>query len=210
MKVALEMGDSYRTLKEEASARLNRNKSRFLSFVMPVSGFDAAESYLAELRHRYHDATHHCYALRLLPGEASIPTEVCEDDREPAGSAGLPILQQLRKADLLNVLAVVVRYFGGVKLGIGGLVRAYADATDAALGAAIVTIVHRRVEVDVGFPPEATSGIMSLIHRSGAKIVGTSYDKMSIVTVSLPPSRVEEFTGELNNMTSGQARWEVK
>ena len=204
------MGDSYRTIKGEASARLNRNKSRFLAFVVPISDVDAAESYLAELRRRYHDATHHCYAFRLLQDEHPIPVETYDDDREPAGSAGLPILQQLRKPDLQDVLAVVVRYFGGVKLGIGGLVRAYGDATDAALGSATVTIVQRHTEVEVRFPPQMTSGIMSLVHRTGAKIVGTSYDKMSIVTVSLPPSRVDGFVGELKNTTSGQAQWEVR
>lgn len=204
------MVDTYRTLTAEASARLNRDKSRFLSFAIPVSDVSDVESRLAELRRRYHDASHHCYAFRVLSHDFRQEDEICDDDREPAGSAGLPILQQLRKADLQNVLAVVVRYFGGVKLGIGGLVRAYGDAAGAALDAATTTVVSRQVEIDVRFPPQATSGIMSLIHRSQARIVGTSYDKMSIVTVSLPPSRVEEFTGALDDATSGQAQWEVR
>ncbi len=204
------MTDAYRTLKADASGKLTRNKSRFLAFVIPVSDTAEIDSSLAKLRRHYHDASHHCYAFRLIPKDDPHGCEGHNDDREPAGSAGLPILQQLQKADLQNVLAVVVRYFGGVKLGIGGLVRAYGDATDAALESATVVVVSRHVEIDVRFPPQATSGIMSLIHRSRAKIVGTSYDKMSVVTVSLPPSHVEEFTGGLGDVSSGQARWEVR
>jgi len=204
------MQDTYRTLTAEASAKLNRSKSRFLAFAIPVASVADVEAALDVLRRRYHDATHHCYAFRLLPLEPPREDEGCNDDREPAGSAGLPILQQLQKSDLHNVLAVVIRYFGGVKLGIGGLVRAYGDAADAALQAAAVTVVKRNVKVEVCFPPETTSGVMSLVHRSNAKIVSTSYDRMSIVTVSLPPSRVEGFTSELSDATSGQARWEVR
>ena len=204
------MADTYRTIQAEATGKLTRNKSRFLAFVVPVADEESVRSTLDSIRRRYHDASHHCFAFRLLPRNDPHGCEGQDDDREPAGSAGLPILQQLQKADLQNVLAVVVRYFGGVKLGIGGLVRAYGDATGAALESATVVVVTRHVEIDVHFPPQATSGMMSLIHRSQAKILGTSYDKMSVVTVSLPPSRVEEFTGGLSDMSSGQARWEVR
>ena len=156
------MIDAFRTIGEPANARLNEKKSRFLAFLIPVSSVEGADEELARLRRKYHDATHHCTAYRILNGEEVL--ESSNDDGEPSGSAGLPILQQLQKADVVNVLAVVVRYFGGTKLGVGGLVRAYGGV--AAAGVASAPLAGRTIGpgVCITSPAAGNSGGMGGDH----------------------------------------------
>jgi len=200
--------DAFRTASEPASARITRSKSRFLAHVVPVSSHDEVDAELARLRKAFHDATHVCSAYRLR--EDTPPLEGADDAGEPAGSAGTPILRQIEKADLYEVLIAVVRYFGGVKLGIGGLIRAYSDAACAGIDAA--TTVVRRVEVDirVRFPPEVTSGVMGTIHRHRAKVRHIEYDPSGIALVALPPSRIDAFLDALQEATGARATAEVR
>ena len=202
------MTDAFRTVSEPASARITRSKSRFLAHALPVSSHDEIDAELARLRKAFHDATHVCSAYRLHAGTSHL--EGADDAGEPAGSAGTPILRQIEKADLFGVLVVVVRYFGGVKLGIGGLIRAYSDAAGAAVDGA--TIVVRRVEVDVrvAFPPAVTSGVMGTIHRHRAKIRHIEYDPSGVALVTLPPSRVDAFVDALREATGARATAEVR
>ena len=202
------MIDAFRTIGEPANARLNEKKSRFLAFLIPVSSVEGADEELARLRRKYHDATHHCTAYRILNGEEVL--EVSNDDGEPSGSAGLPILQQLQKADVVNVLAVVVRYFGGTKLGVGGLVRAYGGAAAEALASA--SIVVRKIEtvICITFPAEVNSGVMGTIHKHAVKVLGIEYDAQAHARVSLPPSRADAFCAAIKETTGNRATVEVE
>jgi uncharacterized YigZ family protein len=202
------MTDAFRTVAEPASARITRSKSRFLSFLLPVSSHEGIEAELARLRRIYHDASHVCFAYRLREGLS--PREGADDAGEPAGSAGPPILRRIEEADLSNVLAVVVRYFGGTKLGIGGLIRAYSDAVQGTLEAARVVVRPIEVEVRIAFPPEATSGVMSTIHRHGAKIRHIEYDPAGSALVVLPSSQSEAFVHALREATGARATAEVQ
>jgi len=202
------MIDSFRTVGAPATGRITRKKSRFLSFVVPVSSPSEIHEERARIRRLTHDASHHCIAFRLLvDGHTEARSD---DDGEPPGSAGVPILQQLEKADLLNTLAVVVRYFGGTKLGIGGLVRAYAGAVAQALTSA--PIITRAIEVEIAltFPTEVNTGSMATIHRCAAKVLGIEYDRLVHVHVALPPSRVAGFREALREATGDRASLEVK
>jgi uncharacterized YigZ family protein len=201
------MIDEFRTIEAQASGRITRKRSRFLAFLEPVGSAPQAAAFQEAVRSIYHDATHVCSAYRVLTREGVAAA--CDDDGEPHGSAGQPILQQIEKADLLNVTAAVVRYYGGVNLGVGGLVRAYSAAVaDALTGAHIVT---RAIETTliVSFPAAAHGGVMAAIHRSKARVQRIEYDERAHVRLSLPPSRVEEFTAVLVTVTSGQAAVEV-
>ncbi len=109
------------------------NKSRFIAWLRPVNNRAAAQAVLAEARERYPDATHHCYAW--LIGPPSSAQGAANDDGEPSGTAGRPILNVLQHKGVGDAMVVVIRYFGGVKLGAGGLVRAYAGAAEAVLSA---------------------------------------------------------------------------
>jgi len=202
------MIEAYRTIAAPSKARITRKRSRFLAFVHPIGSLDEMEATLAEIRHATHDASHHCTAYRLL-GSAE-PISSANDAGEPAGSAGPPILRRLEEADLLNVLAVVVRYFGGTKLGVGGLIRAYGDATEAALESA--RIVERRIFVDlvIRFPADVNSGVMATIHRSGAEVREIRYDGTAEVHVAISPSAVPSFREAIRNATGDRAVTEVQ
>jgi len=202
------MIDSFQTIAESASARITRKRSRFLAFLIPVGSLDEVEAELRRLRKNHHDASHVCFAYRLHSEPA--PLSAAEDAGEPSGSAGLPILQQLERAELLDLLAVVIRHFGGVKLGVGGLVRAYSDVVSAALTSARVIERTVAIEIEISFPPELTSPVMSIIHRLGAKVDRIEYDAQARAAVALAPSSVQEFIRALRDATGGRASTEVK
>jgi uncharacterized YigZ family protein len=126
--------DSYTTLAAAGAADLKVRRSTFLAMAAPAADDGAARAVVEELRRRHHDARHVCSAWRL--GRGAGLREQRHDDGEPSGTAGEPILQAIRGLDLTDAVVAVVRYFGGVKLGTGGLARAYAAAAQAALAAA--------------------------------------------------------------------------
>ena len=201
------MIDAFRTIDSPATSRLNEKRSRFLGHVIPVSTVDEAAEALAALRRATHDATHHCSAYRLLDDD-EIHSHA-DDDGEPSGSAGLPILQQLEKAALVNVLAVVIRYYGGAKLGVGGLVRAYGAAIAEALAGARIVTRCIEVEVLVRFDPHLTSTVMSAIHRHPVKEQGIEYDREAQIRVTVAPSQVERFVHAVRDATGARAHVEV-
>ncbi len=121
--------EKFKTLKGTCSARLNIRRSQFISYVSPVSNLEEVRIFLKERVKK--DATHNCYAYRIL--EKGNILEFSTDAGEPRGSAGLPILNVLRKRDLVNVVALVIRYFGGKKLGVRGLIDAYSKVVEMSL-----------------------------------------------------------------------------
>ncbi len=117
----------FRTIKSAAAAEIIEKKSKFIGQIFYVETLKEAERILEETRKKYHDARHNCYAYRILDG--NIINEKQSDDGEPSGTAGAPMLNILQKKELTNVLVIVTRYFGGILLGTGGLVKAYSEAT---------------------------------------------------------------------------------
>ncbi|HSN67822.1 MAG TPA: YigZ family protein [Thermoanaerobaculia bacterium] len=138
-------GDHYRTLTESVQAEVRVQRSRFLALAFPIAGEAAFEAALASIRRERFDATHHCWAWRLFDPERSRSS----DAGEPSGSAGRPILQAIQSAELHDIGVVVVRWFGGVKLGTGGLARAYRDAAQEALRSAAIQErwIYERISV---------------------------------------------------------------
>lgn len=117
----------FNTIEKQERSELVEKKSKFIANIFYVSTIEEAESKLEQVRKKYHDARHNCYAYRVLNGENVIDRS--SDDGEPSGTAGAPMLNILKKENLCNVLVVVTRYFGGILLGTGGLVRAYSQST---------------------------------------------------------------------------------
>ncbi len=156
-------------------------------------------------RRRYHDATHLCYAYRLHTRNGIVAR--AHDAGEPAGSAGAPILQVLEGIELLNVLVIVVRYYGGTKLGIGRLTRAYSDAAKEALGRAEVIIELRRERLLLRFPPELTGKVIRLVNQYEAQIEHLDYAQRPRLTVALPASQREAFRRALADATSDRVEF---
>ena len=142
--------DSYKSIPAPAEGLFKDNGSRFISFAFPVETEEEIKDIVAELKKKYHDARHHCYAYRLgYMGDRFR----ANDDGEPSGSAGRPILGQIDSRGLSDVLVVVVRYFGGIKLGIPGLIRAYKTSTAEALDNAgtVEKIAGKWFRIDFGY-----------------------------------------------------------
>lgn len=116
----------FKTIKENSSAEVVEKKSKFISNVFYVESREEAESLIKQINKKYHDARHNCYAYRIFTKEGII--EKASDDGEPSGTAGAPMLNILSKKELANILVIVTRYFGGILLGTGGLVKAYSEA----------------------------------------------------------------------------------
>ena len=154
------MTDLYRTILKPSEGIYKEKGSKFMAFAYPVSSEEEINLYLQDLRKKYHDARHHCYAWRLGSGKNRYRVN---DDAEPSGSAGKPILGQIQSRDLSDVLVVVVRYFGGTLLGMGGLIRAYRAAASEALD--LNTVTERKVfeSMQVEFGYERMNPVMKLI-----------------------------------------------
>jgi uncharacterized YigZ family protein len=159
--------DQYKTIKGTAEGYYKEKGSKFIAKVFHVESEEEVKSYLLQLRKEYHDARHHCYAFRINPENEYARSN---DDGEPSGSAGKPIMNQILSAGLYNVLVVVIRYFGGTKLGIPGLIRAYKTATlDAFAQAEIVTeYITRQITLQFDYPQ--TSQVMRIVKEINATV----------------------------------------
>ena len=136
------MGVIVKTIQENVGTQIVEKKSKFIADLFYVTSEEEAKEKLEEIRKKYYDAKHHCYAYRVNDKNRII--ERASDDGEPAGTAGAPILHLLNKLELTNVLLVVTRYFGGILLGTGGLIRAYTQASQLAIeNAQMVEVVKR-------------------------------------------------------------------
>ena len=163
--------DTYRSIAAPSEGLYKDNGSRFIALAYPVEGEEEVKQIVSGLRKEYHDARHHCYAYRLgLKGE----TFRASDDGEPAGTAGRPILGQIDAAGLSDVLVVVVRYFGGIKLGVPGLIRAYKTSTADALENARVTEKVAGVWYRLEFAYDRLPAVMKLLKDLG--LSGTDQD----------------------------------
>ena len=191
--------DSYLTVESEGSAQFVEQRSRFLSFAAFVENEASALDYVAALRRKYHDARHVCYAFRLRGG-----LERSSDDGEPSGTAGRPILGRLDAAGMENVVVVVVRYFGGVKLGTGGLVRAYRTAAQLALDASVMAPRQVWVTMRCTFDYALMNAVMQLTRRFGINVRERKYDDARcVLLLDVQPSVCDSVRQCVANWRAG-------
>ena len=160
--------DSFLSISSESRGTYREKASKFIAIALPVSTEEEAKLTLEELKSTYHDANHHCYAYRL--GHEN-PTYRINDDGEPSGSAGKPIYGQILSTGLSDILVVVIRYFGGTKLGIPGLIHAYRTVTRTALDQAVIIEKIICVQYKVTFEYQMMNEIMRILKEEGIKIM---------------------------------------
>ena len=189
------------TLAAPVTAELEIRKSRFIGHAIPVADRGTAMHELRRLREAHPGATHVCWAL-LAGGQSGM-----SDDGEPSGTAGRPILEVLRHHDLDGVLAAVVRYYGGVKLGAGGLVRAYTDAIATALQHAerVERIAQVQLAVEVSYPDEAR--VRRWIEQEGVELVGSRYGLAVSLLIRMPATLRDAARAALCDITQGRANF---
>lgn len=178
----MEIEDSYLTLKKTSEGLYKEKGSKFLAFAYPVDTEDQIKDILDSLRKKYYDARHHCYAYMLGKNQDVYRAN---DDGEPNHSAGDPILGQIRSHQLTNVLIVVIRYFGGTKLGVGGLISAYKIAAAEAIqnNEIITAIVHSRLGFD--FDYLAMNDVMKIIKDFDLQIVNQEFDNICRIEIQV-------------------------
>lgn len=186
--------DTYLTVEAPAETASRERSSKFLAYIYPVQDEEQIRGYLEALRKRYFDATHHCYAWRLGPGGQRFRAN---DDGEPSGTAGKPILGQMLSAGITDSLIVVVRYFGGTKLGVPGLIAAYRESAAEAIAAA--TVVERTVdrEISVEFPYMAMNDIMRAVKECQPAIRSQRFDNLCTMELTIRESRADELEERL-------------
>ena len=167
-------GFSFLTIQSPAQGNYKEKGSRFLAFAFPVNSERDVKEQIELLRKKYFDARHHCYAYMLGADKKKFKAH---DDGEPNHSASDPILGQIRSRNLTNVLVVVVRYFGGVKLGVGGLMQAYRSATEDALHQAAVIEIDVVKKIELKFDYSRTPEAMRLVKDFELKILEQSFEQ---------------------------------
>jgi uncharacterized YigZ family protein len=198
------MADEYTTAEDKGSFSFERRGSEFVGYVCRAPDTDEAEAFVEEARDRHPDATHHVYAYRVGADDDPL-RERYDDAGEPSGSAGKPVLNVLQGEGVVNVVAVVVRYYGGTKLGYGGLVSAYSDATKGALEDAgtTKTVPKETVRVEVNYDDSGT--VRGIIESEGYDF-DADYGENVAFVVRPPRERVDELKDRLLSATSGKAR----
>ncbi|MEQ6434266.1 YigZ family protein [Comamonas sp. w2-DMI] len=189
------------TLRTAAHSDLIIKKSRFIGCVQPMTDRASAQAAVEELRRLHPGANHVCWAL-LAGGQSAAV-----DDGEPSGTAGRPMLDVLRHQDLEGVLATVVRYFGGVKLGAGGLVRAYTDAVAQALMQAEKVAIQRMCLLRCAAPYALEGMIRRQIEAAGAELVSVEHGSLVTMQIQLPQPQSTAFVDLLNENGQGRVGW---
>lgn len=187
--------DTYLTIASAVEVSMRERSSKFLSFAYPVTGEEQIRGHLEALRKRYYDATHHCYAWRL---GADGETFRANDDGEPSGTAGRPILGQMLSNQLTNCLIVVVRYFGGTKLGVPGLIAAYKESAADAIAAA--EIIERTVDarISIEFPYESLNEVMRAVKDEQPTVTMQEFDNVCRMELTIRCSRADALCGKLS------------
>lgn len=205
---------AYTTLSAGGDFRheLEVKRSRFITFLRRAASEDAARDLVAGLRREFHDARHHCSAFIIGPDRT---VQRSSDDGEPAGTAGIPMLEALLKretapgvSDLSDVSAVVVRYFGGVLLGAGGLVRAYSESVSAALDLAPLVRRSRRRICSTAVPHAVAGRLENELRAAGMVMAGTSYqDRCTVLRIAVADDAgaIAAASGLLQQLTAGSA-----
>lgn len=193
------MADTYKTVsKEVCEGFYSEKRSKFLAFVHHVDSVDEAMAIVKEYRKKYYDARHCCYAYVLGSDRADFRAN---DDGEPSSTAGKPILGQLNRLELTDVLVVVIRYYGGVNLGTGGLIVAYRTATEDALSKAVIEEIFVEERITYRFTYPMINAVMRVVKETGARVVSQSFDNDCEIVLSIRQSLAEGLQARLDKLS---------
>lgn len=191
--------DSYKTILLPAEAELKVSKSKFISQIYHVTNSDEVNHTLTSVRKKYYDAAHHPYAYRLGLDANNFRYS---DDGEPSGSAGKPIMEVIDKFELTDTLIVVTRYFGGVKLGVGGLRRAIFEAAELAIQNSEIITKHITEDFKIEFDYKYIGAVMNFLEKEQITILFNTSDEKVKLECSVIVSKIEKFKDELGKLTN--------
>ena len=186
--------DTYKTITGVVDSCYTEKRSRFIAYAVPVRTVEEVKEQVDKFRKQYYDARHVCWAYMLGPDRSTFRAN---DDGEPSGTAGKPILGQINSLELTDILVVVIRYFGGIKLGTGGLIVAYRAAAAEALS--LAEIEERTVdeEITVQFEYPFMNGIMRIIKEDNPEVLSQSFDMNCEITLRIRKSEADKLRNRL-------------
>ncbi|QDA31643.1 YigZ family protein [Thermococcus indicus] len=196
--------DGYRTLKGIGTAELVIKKSVFIGYASPASTEEEAKAFITKIKTYHNDATHNVSAYLINDGKNFAVRY--DDDGEPKGSAGKPVLKVIQNRGLSNVVVVVTRYFGGIKLGYGGLVKAYSDAASLAIENAGIVEVYETERFQVTFPYGLFHLVRETVENTGGRVVGEDYGELVTFTIETRKGEAEKLMELLTERTRGRAK----
>ncbi|MFV8127114.1 YigZ family protein [Streptomyces syringium] len=200
------MQEQYRTVAREGVHEIEINKSRFLCALAPAANEEEAQAFIARVRKEHPTARHHCFAY-VLGADGSV--QKASDDGEPGGTAGVPMLQMLLRREVRYAVAVVTRYFGGVKLGAGGLIRAYGGAVGEALDT-LGTVTRQRFRLaTVTVDHQRAGKLENELRATGRAVREVTYGSGVRMEIGLPEADVASFRAWLADTTAGTAGFEL-
>lgn len=198
------MDDFYHTVLNPARVEIKVKSSRFIAEVNNAESAANAQGFINSIAKREHAATHHCYAYRI--GSNEKEEFKYADDGEPSGTAGKPIYDCLLGRELTNTIVVVTRYYGGTKLGTGGLARAYSDAAKQALDKAGQKTVYITDRLDIQFELKHFDQILKILSNFSAKKISSDFSELARLTIAVRKSKTKELSEALTNLTNGQIK----
>lgn len=191
------MDFTYRTVSKESTSQIKEKGSRFIAFLFPIQNEKEFKKRVSGLKTEFPDAVHHCFAFRL--NEPSI-LERFSDDGEPSGTAGKPILGQLKSADISNCALVVVRYFGGIKLGTGGLIKAYKSVAKQVIESSNIITEEIKAEAIIQCKFEQSGTVMGLLKKHRVEILKKKGSELLEIQVRIPKSEINELEKVISQM----------
>lgn len=191
----------YKIVLNQEETEIVSKKSRFIATLCPVQSVEEAHAFIDEIKKKYWDAKHHCSAYVI--GKKGETTR-CNDDGEPSGTAGKPILEVLIGEEIKNIVVVVTRYFGGVLLGTGGLVRAYSKATKEVLRLSEVGIMRYGVMVELTTDYNFVGKIQYILAKNAITILKSEYKENVLITVLCPIAKKDKCIHEIIEVTTGK------
>ncbi|RST05196.1 YigZ family protein [Streptomyces sp. WAC07149] len=198
--------DQYVTVAREGTHEAEINRSRFLCSIAPAATEQEAQEFIARVRKEHPTATHNCYAY-VIGADASV--QKASDDGEPGGTAGVPMLQMLTRREVRYAVAVVTRYYGGVKLGAGGLIRAYGGVVGEALDALGTITRHRYRLATVTVDHQRAGKTQNDLRATGRAVLDVRYGEAVSIEIGLPEADVDAFRAWLADVTAGTAGFEL-
>lgn len=200
------MDKNYKTILNYGQDEIFINKSQFIGYAKPVKNEEEALAFIEEIKTKHKDATHNVYAYAL--GKTSN-VQRFSDDGEPSGTAGIPVLEVIKKEELRDIVVVATRYFGGVKLGAGGLIRAYTKTAKIGIDAGKIVnmVLHKNIKVRMDYT--SYGKVENYINNENYIVSDSVYDDKVNTFVYVQLKRQEEFINTITNLTSGEAIIEV-
>jgi len=190
--------DEYKTLKREGEGYYSEKRSKFLAFAHHVTTVDEIKEILAQYRKKYYDARHVCYAYMLGPERTEFRAN---DDGEPSSTAGKPILGQINSQELTDILIVVVRYYGGVNLGTGGLIVAYREAAADAIAHSEIEVRQTEEIINYAFAYPMMNDVMRIVKDMQPRIVSQTYDNTCEISLAIRRSEAEMLRNKLAKLS---------